>query len=321
MCVPVYSSNVSSNSESPTAGGAPGPSLITISTGVPRVIDSTPASANAPSSTTSSTSPSRFRRRMAAPKTWFVPAGRALGRRCRYPFLMRYALVTGIGRPGQVGETVAARLATDGYTLLLVDRNAADAEARAAVIRADGGRAHGFGADLSSETAVAALYADIRRSHGAGLSAYVHLAGGFAVTGPIAETAVDDWERQLTINLRTAFLVARGATPMLRTERGAVVFFSSESALPGAKVARIGSYAVAKSGLLTLAMALAQEEASNGVRVNVLAPASIRTAKNIADMGADARYVEREDVAATVSWLCSSAAQAVTGQVIRLAPR
>jgi NAD(P)-dependent dehydrogenase (short-subunit alcohol dehydrogenase family) len=234
---------------------------------------------------------------------------------------MRYALLTGVGHPGQVGEAVAARLATEGFTLLLVDRSAADAEARASDIRAAGGNAQAFGADLSSEDAVAALFVELRRSCEEKLSAYIHLAGGFAVTGPVAETSVDDWEKQLTINLRTAFLVSRSAVPMIRPERGSIVFFSSESALPGAKVARTAAYAVAKSGLLTLAMALAQEEAASGVRVNVLAPAAIRTARNVAEMGTDARYVEREDVAATVAWLCSQQSLALTGQVLRLAPR
>ena len=98
------------------------------------------------------------------------------------------------------------------------------------------------------------------------------------------------------------------------------MFFSSESALSGAKLARTSAYAVAKSGLLTLAVAISQEESANGVRANVVAPAAIRTASNTADMP-NARFVEREDVAATVAWLCSSEAMAVTGQVLRLAPR
>jgi NAD(P)-dependent dehydrogenase (short-subunit alcohol dehydrogenase family) len=220
-----------------------------------------------------------------------------------------------------VGEAVAARLASDGYSLLLVDRDGAEAEARASDIRSKGGVARGFGIDLASETSVAGLFAELRRSGVDGLAAYVHLAGGFAVTGPIAETSVDDWEKQLTINLRTAFLVARSAAPMLRAARGSAVFFSSESALPGAKVARVAAYAVSKAGVLGMAMALAQEEAVNGVRVNVVAPASIRTARNVAEMGADARFVELEDVAAAVAWLCSDQARAVTGQVVRLAPR
>ena len=234
---------------------------------------------------------------------------------------MRYALLTGVGRPGQVGEAVAARLADDGYSLLLVDRDGPGVDARAADVRARGGKAVGITADLSDETSVRALFAGIRKEHGDRLDAFVHLAGGFAMTGPVPETSVADWDRQLTINLRTAFLTAREAVPMLRLGHGSAVFFSSESALTGAKVARLAAYAVAKSGLLSLAIAISQEESSTGVRVNVVAPAAIRTATNTAEMGEGARFVEREDVAATVAWLCSDGARSVTGQVIRLSPR
>lgn len=233
---------------------------------------------------------------------------------------MRYALLTGVGRKGQVGEAVASRLAADGFELLLVDRTLENVEARAAEIRHAHGLAHAFAADLGDPDAVADVFGRIRGEHGDALAAYVHLAGGFAVTGPVAETPVEAWDRQLTINLRTAFLTSREAVPMLRKARGSAVFFSSESALSGAKLVRTAAYAVAKSGLLTLSSALSQEEAPNGVRVNTLAPAAIRTVTNIADMP-KARFVEREDVAATVSWLCSEAAAAVTGQVIRLSPR
>lgn len=233
---------------------------------------------------------------------------------------MGYALLTGVGRKGQVGEAVASRLAADGYDLILVDRTPENVEARAVEIRSAGGRAHAFAADLAEPAAVADVFRRIRRDHGEALSAYVHLAGGFAVTGPVAETTVEAWDRQLTINLRTAFLTSREAIPMLREARGSIVFFSSESALDGAKLARVAAYAVAKSGLLTLAAALSQEEASHGVRVNTLAPSAIRTATNATDMP-NARFVEREDVAAAVSWLCSDGAAAVTGQVVRLSPR
>ena len=234
---------------------------------------------------------------------------------------MRYALLTGVGQPGQVGEAVAGRFAADGYSVLLVDRNPEAVEARAADIRGKGGKAMAFAADLSSEAAVADLFKAIEKAGGDRLAAFVHLAGGFAVTGPVADTQLADWEKQLTINLRTAFLVARGAIPRLRPEKGSAVFFSSDSALSGAKVARTAAYAVSKTGVLTLAIAISQEEAASGVRANVVAPAAIRTAANMADMGPDARFVEREDVAATVAWLCSTEARAVTGQVIRLAPR
>jgi NAD(P)-dependent dehydrogenase (short-subunit alcohol dehydrogenase family) len=233
---------------------------------------------------------------------------------------MRYALLTGVGRPGQVGEAVAARLSAEGYSLLLVDRDAA-VEARAEDLRSKGGKAQAFTADLSSEPSVRELFQSLERAGVDRLDAFVHLAGGFAVTGPVADTQLADWEKQLTINLKTAFLSSRAALPLLRVGRGSAVFFSSESVLDGAKVARISAYAVAKVGVRMLAISISQEEVQNGVRVNVVAPAAIRTAANMAEMGNESRYVERDDVAATVAWLCSPDASAVTGQVLRLTPR
>lgn len=234
---------------------------------------------------------------------------------------MKRALLTGVGREGQVGEAVAARLAADGFELILVGRTAENVEARAKAIRSAGGIASGHACDLADPDAVDDL---IRRIGAAArdfrLHALVHMAGGFAVTGPVAETAVPDWDRQLSINLRTAFLVSRAAIPLLRGG-ASIVFFSSESALPGAKLARISAYAVAKSGLVTLALAISQEERTAGIRANVVAPAAIRTATNAASMGSDAKFVEREDVGATVAYLCSDAALAITGQVLRLSPR
>jgi NAD(P)-dependent dehydrogenase (short-subunit alcohol dehydrogenase family) len=64
--------------------------------------------------------------------------------------------------------------------------------------------------------------------------------------------------------------------------------------------------------------AVAAEERGNGIRANALAPLAIRTGQNLASMGTEHQYVERETVADWVLWLCSSAAGPVSGQVIRL---
>ena len=230
---------------------------------------------------------------------------------------MKRALLTGVGREGQVGEAVAGHLADLGYHLILADRNAESVAARAEAILARGGAAEAHAADLTDPESVSRLMAAV----GNRLDCLIHMAGGFAVTGPVASTPVEDWERQYSINLRTAFMTVRGALPALRATRGSVVFFSSESALAGARMAGVGAYAVAKTGVVALASAVAQEERDAGVRVNVLAPAAIRTASNLEAMPDSARFVEREDVAATVAWWCSDAASAVTGQVLRLTPR
>ena len=230
----------------------------------------------------------------------------------------RSVVLTGVGREGQVGEAVARAFAERGARVFLVDRSEDQVRARAEALVAAGLRAAALSADLSDPVAVDALAARVRDATGGRVHALVHLAGGFAASGPVADSDPAAWSRQFTINLTTAYVTARAFLPLLRATKGAIVFFGSEAALPGARVAGIGAYAAAKTAVLTLAQVIAQEERDHGVRANALAPAAIRTAANLAEMGAEAPYVTREAVADVVLWLCSDAARAVTGQVVRV---
>ena len=227
-------------------------------------------------------------------------------------------LLTGVGAEGQVGEVVARTLAAQGAALVLVDRAPTHAEALARALVSEGISACAYACDLSDAAQVSSLADRVRADHGGQLRALIHMAGGFAMSGPVAESDVGVWSRQITINLTTAYLTARAFLPLLRQDRGSLVFFSSEAALPGARVANRAAYSVAKSGIVTLMRAIAAEEAQYGVRANAIAPTAIRTAANVAAMGAGVKYVEREQVAEVVAYLCSDAASAVTGAVIPL---
>jgi len=229
-------------------------------------------------------------------------------------------LLTGVGAKGQVGEAVARAFASLGASLVLVDRTAASVEERAADLVATGAHAKGYACDLTDGAAVDALAAQIRSAHGDKLRALVHMAGGFAMSGPVAESTLEVWNKQIAINLTTAYVTSRAFLPLLRNDTGAIVFFASEAALPGASVANKAAYAVAKTGVVTLMRAIAAEEwkANTGVRANAVAPTSIRTATNVEAMGSDVRYVEREEVADTVVHLCSPGASAITGTVVPL---
>jgi len=229
----------------------------------------------------------------------------------------RTALVTGAGKTGQVGEAVARAFARAGWHVLLVARSREEAEARAADIRADGGSCAAYAADLADAAATTRLAQVIRDEQGAHLDAVVHLAGGWIGGAPVGESAPADWERAISINLLTAAYTARAFVPHVRLARGAFVFFASEAVLPGSRVGGMAAYAAAKAGVAAMARALAQEERAHGVRANVLAPGAMRTATNLADMG-EVAYVEREEVADAVLWLCSPAASAISGEVIRL---
>lgn len=231
---------------------------------------------------------------------------------------MATVVLTGVGAPGQLGETVARTFAQRGDMPILVGRRDEQLRARVADLTASGFPARSIACDLADPHAVASLAGTIHDLSPAGIAALVHMAGGFDVSGPVADSAVEIWNREISINLATAYLTARALIPQLRLARGSLVFVASASALPGAAVAGISAYAVAKSGVITLMRAIADEERQHGVRANAIAPTAIRTAANRAAMGDDAPYVEREDVAASIAYLCSPEARAITGQVVAL---
>ena len=228
-------------------------------------------------------------------------------------------LLTGVGADGQVGQAVARAFAEQGASLVLVDRMAEHVDARVGELTRDGLPAAGYPCDLTDGAAVKSLAGRIREKHGDAIHAFVHMAGGFAMSGPVAESTDDVWNRQIAINLTTAFTTSRAVLPMLRAGKGAIVLFASEVVLPGSTGARASAYAVAKSGVVALMRAIAAEERPNGVRANAVAPSSIRTATNVRDMGDKVKYVEREQVADVVLFLCSERASAISGLVVPIA--
>lgn len=233
-------------------------------------------------------------------------------------FKGRTVVLTGFGRPGQVAETVAQTFARAGAHLVLVDRDGGDEAARTAELRSLGVTVRLLACDLSDLAEVTKLVEKIDAAAPDGVHALVCIAGGFAMSGPVAESDPAIFHKMIAINLTTAYLTTRGVLPLLRRARGSIVYFSAAAVLPGGTGARMSAYAAAKSAVSMLMRAVAAEEAEHGVRANALAPTMIRTATNEQSMGSDKRYVEREHVADIVLYLCSDAARAITGQVIRL---
>ena len=230
----------------------------------------------------------------------------------------KVAVLTGVSRQGQVGETVAQSLAERGVSVVLIDRTGVEAEARAREIRDRGHRALAVNADLTDASQLDAVARVVKNEFG-GVDALVNIAGGFSMSGKVSDSDPGAWSRQLGTGLTTAYLTTRAFLPLVRERRGAVLFFAAAAALPGGRIAEMSAYAVSKAGVITLMRAVAQEERPTGVRSNALAPTAIRTAANVESMDASTRYVEREDVADAVLFLCfSDAARSITGQVIQL---
>ena len=225
-------------------------------------------------------------------------------------------VLTGVGRAGQVGEVVAKAFAEAGATLALIDRDA-EVGARAEEIIRGGGSASAHVCDLTSPDEVDAVARRVGDAAGGRIAALVNLAGGFAMSGSVGDSDPAVLQKQIAINLTTAYLATRAFLPLLRAGTGAVVYFASAAVLPDGSSKNISAYAAAKAGVLALMRAIASEEAGV-VRANALAPTQIRTAENIAAMGETGAYVEREAVAEAVLFLCSPASKSITGQAIKL---
>lgn len=229
----------------------------------------------------------------------------------------RVVVITGVGREGQVGEALASAFCEAGARVAAVDRAYDQVVARAAALSDAGFHCQPYACDLTDAAQTSALALDLTHDYGS-IDALVHAAGGFAMSGPIAESDPAVWEKMFAINLTSAFYATRALLPLLRARRGAIVYFGSTAVLGGGQSAGIAAYAAAKSGVLSLMRTVAEEEAEHGVRANAIAPVAVRTAANVESMGTGVHYVEREEVAAVARFLCSSDAARITGQVFVL---
>ena len=215
----------------------------------------------------------------------------------------RVALVTG-GAKG-IGRAVAARLARDGWRVVIADRQAARPDNPARCVEADG----------SDEAAVAALVGGVRREEGR-LDALVSNAG-FMVRKPLRELALAEWNAVLGTNLTATFLLVRAAEAMLRAAPGggAVVAIASTRARQSEPDTE--SYSASKGGLVALTHALAVSLGPD-VRVNCISPGWIDTRGEALRPEDHAQHpagrVGRpEDVAALTAWLLGPESGFATG--------
>jgi NAD(P)-dependent dehydrogenase (short-subunit alcohol dehydrogenase family) len=243
----------------------------------------------------------------------------------------RHALITGGG--SGIGAAIAAKLAGAGAVVSLVGRRRGPLEA----VAADLPRARAIVADVTREPDTIAMVAAARAAHGP-IDLVIANAGA-AESAPAAKLDLAHWQRMLDVNLTGAFLTVKAALPDIAQRPDAtgrrIVFVASTAGLKGYPY--VAAYCAAKHGVVGLARALAAELAPCGVTVNAVCPGFTETAlleaslDNIADktgrshaearaeltrLNPQGRLVRPEEVADTVLWLCTPAAQAINGQAI-----
>ena len=242
----------------------------------------------------------------------------------------RHALITGGGTG--IGAAIAVALSAAGAAVSLVGRRAALLEEVAENLD----RACAIVADVTREDDTAAMVQAAREAHGP-IDILVANAGA-AESAPIGKLDLAHWQRMLDVNLTGAFLSVKAALPdLIRKDAGAsrIVFIASTAGLKGYPY--VAAYCAAKHGVVGLARALAVELAATRVTVNAVCPGftetplleaslaniAAKTGRSRAEAQAElqrlnpqGRFVKPEEVASTVLWLCTPAAQAITGQAI-----
>ncbi|MBI1340357.1 SDR family oxidoreductase [bacterium] len=186
----------------------------------------------------------------------------------------RSFVVTGAG--SGIGEATALRLCAEGAAVTLADIRPSLADAVAARLTAAGGQAQALACDVSDEASVADLVAAAVRRFGPPDGFYAN--AGTAASGWIHETALQDWQRVLAVNLTGAFLCAKHVLPHF-LERGSGVFLTTGSiaALVVGAGGSAASYAASKGGLLQLTRQIAVDYGALGVRAVCICPGAVTT--------------------------------------------
>jgi NAD(P)-dependent dehydrogenase (short-subunit alcohol dehydrogenase family) len=236
----------------------------------------------------------------------------------RGSFSGRVAIVTGAARG--IGFAVAELLARGGASLALVDRDAERLRDAAERVRPHG-PVEALPVDVADARAVARMAHDVVLRFGR-IDVLVNNAGLAGRSVPTWDLADDDWDSVVSVNLGGTFYCTRAVLPAMR-ERGygRIVNVASIAGKEGNPNAV--PYSASKAGIIGLTKAVAKEVATEGILVNCVTPAVIRT--EILDQVSEAhleymlsripmgRAGEPEEVAELVAWLASDRCSFSTG--------
>ncbi len=240
-------------------------------------------------------------------------------------FADQVAIVTGGG--GEIGRATALRLAREGASVMVIDRDRDQAEKVASEITASGGQALPWQTDVTERTQIESMATAVFERFGR-IDVLCNIAG-VAPPAPFLETSDENWQTTIDVNLKGVFLCTQVvARHMAKQGGGAIVNMASTNGLVG-EVGLV-AYNASKFGVVGLTMTAAIELAPYRIRVNAAAPGMIRTRLSQAVLEADpelakaylkdkipmARFGEPHEVAAVVAFLASDDASFVTGHAL-----
>jgi NAD(P)-dependent dehydrogenase (short-subunit alcohol dehydrogenase family) len=224
----------------------------------------------------------------------------------------KVAIVTG-GAQG-IGAAIVTGLEEAGASVVVADLNPPEG---------------GIHADVASEEDVARMVAETLDRHGR-IDALVNNAGLYASLEmrPFTEIPLEEWNRVMEVNVASMFLTCRAVVPVMR-EQGGGKIVNISSGTPFRGVPFLLHYVTSKGAIVTLTRALAKELGKDSIHVNCVAPGFTMSdgvkshpevIEKLRDVSIAARTIQRdqvpEDVVGAVVFLCTPAADFVTGQTM-----
>lgn len=234
------------------------------------------------------------------------------------------ALITGAARG--IGKALAIRFASEGaniaFTDLVIDETGEETKKE---IEAFGVKCMAYASNAADFEQTAKVVDEVKKDFGR-IDILVNNAG-ITKDGLMLRMTEDQWDKVLTVNLKSAFNFIHAVLPiMMRQRKGSIINMASVVGVHGN--AGQSNYAASKAGLIALAKSIAQEVGSRGIRANAIAPGFIETAMTAA-LPDDIRkeWVEKiplrrggkpEDIADVATFLASDMSSYVSGQVIQV---
>ena len=224
----------------------------------------------------------------------------------------KVAIVTG-GAQG-IGAAIARGLEAEGATVTVADLNPPEG---------------GIRADVASEEDVTRMVDEALERHGR-IDILVNNAGLYASLAmrPFTEIPLEEWNRVMEVNVASMFLTCRAVVPVMR-EQGGGKIVNISSGTPFRGVPFLLHYVTSKGAIVALTRALAKELGKDAIHVNCVAPgftmsdgvlAQPEVVEKLRDVSVAARTIQRdqvpEDVVGAVVFLCTPAADFVTGQTM-----
>ncbi len=178
------------------------------------------------------------------------------------------------GACGGIGEAIAEKFAAAGATLALCDIRQDELSHTAEQCREAGATVHREAIDVADESPVRGFCETVAQTFGT-IDCLINTVGIVDCPGDVEELSLPMWDRAMSVNLTSAFLMAKYSVPYIKGQGGAILNIASVSGLANQEDAMV--YSVTKAGLLSLTRSEAIDLAKYGIRANAISPGSVET--------------------------------------------